>query len=817
MTYNTRNPLGSSDPRDLYDNAANLDNFINGTQETYNDRVGIPKKSLYGFEQQYEQTFYDAYNNGTTYNFPNIVVCTDGYTYRCLGTSVVGDNPVTSTSGNWIVLNKNGNFIYDYNFPTLSAADTYAVSVERTLIITKTWSTVPSTLSANIYMTTGGILTQTTNFIGKFSADDSQHFTVAVTGLERSIPQWWGALGDNSHDDTAAIQSVINSGAGVLDTGSSNLVYKVSRIVGRSNLEITGNGTFDFSSNTSYASSVLDPLILFQGSAGTAVLLTANAAAEATTLQLTSTTGLAAGEMIEIATPTDTGGFVDSSIAVHNGEMLKVSSVDSPVQITLESPILDKNGYTTAHSAQIRKITPVENVTIGKEIKIVGKGRPQPSGAGDMGIVVFYGKNINIHCSIRDVDSASIYLNAYDFRVTGTTITHPLKGASAQVNYGIVYFGSSKYGDISGNTLVNMRHGVVSSHLSTVLGAFYGVSRFINIHENTIRNTWHAGIATHNDAELIDIHNNTIIGCLIGINPRDRRVSVRDNTLIHNDKHISMSAHPSELLISGNIGYGGGYFIISSLVETSGSDLSDWTIVNNKGYGTSGIYIFAGTPLTFHRNLILKDNSLNNTVGLGGNTAAIKVDGVFKGVQINGNTVNGNTSGAGISIPEGVLDAEINQNSVRNVTAYAYIFSSSIFPTGYASNVSGGTWTIANPNGPNDGIGHIIVIKNDSSTNHSAKTVVLTGTNSSDAAQSETLNLPGSSTLVRSVKYYKTLTTAVPSATIGGDTMDIGWDTNTWVKGNTAKGYTQLYGNSLYIRNYSTLSSDNTDMGATKD
>src|SRR5690554_7402440 len=52
-TYNTQNPLGSSDPRDLYDNAENLDNFVNGALPAYDDRLGKSRKSWQGMEDEF--------------------------------------------------------------------------------------------------------------------------------------------------------------------------------------------------------------------------------------------------------------------------------------------------------------------------------------------------------------------------------------------------------------------------------------------------------------------------------------------------------------------------------------------------------------------------------------------------------------------------------------------------------------------------------------------------------------------------------------------------------------------------------------------
>lgn len=45
-TYNTGNPIGSTDARDLYDNAQNLDTAINSTAATFKDRLGATRPTL---------------------------------------------------------------------------------------------------------------------------------------------------------------------------------------------------------------------------------------------------------------------------------------------------------------------------------------------------------------------------------------------------------------------------------------------------------------------------------------------------------------------------------------------------------------------------------------------------------------------------------------------------------------------------------------------------------------------------------------------------------------------------------------------------
>lgn len=95
--------------------------------------------------------------------------------------------------------------------------------------------------------------------------------------------------------------------------------------------------------------------------------------------------------------------------------------------------------------------------------------------------------------------------------------------------------------------------------------------------------------------------------------------------------------------------------------------------------------------------------------------------------------------------------------------------------TGFASNVTGaGPWTMTTKNS-GDGLAHQVSIRNDSATNHAGKTVTLVGTDANGVAQTEVVTAPGASATVESVKYFLTLNTATPSATIGADTFDIGW------------------------------------------
>lgn len=64
--YNTGNPVGSSSPLDLYDNAENLDAGINGPEVAWVDRRGQTRKSWTGVETDFQKFLAD----GSTIEFP---------------------------------------------------------------------------------------------------------------------------------------------------------------------------------------------------------------------------------------------------------------------------------------------------------------------------------------------------------------------------------------------------------------------------------------------------------------------------------------------------------------------------------------------------------------------------------------------------------------------------------------------------------------------------------------------------------------------------------------------------------------------------
>lgn len=117
MAYDTNNPVGSKDPRDLYDNATNFDNYSVGPDPFYPNRFGVQKLSIEGQQQAFEsaqtgrQTAFEQfladsafiyigdYGAGLNFTSRTQYMIRDGVAYRVSpGTTV----PYTTT-GNWAI------------------------------------------------------------------------------------------------------------------------------------------------------------------------------------------------------------------------------------------------------------------------------------------------------------------------------------------------------------------------------------------------------------------------------------------------------------------------------------------------------------------------------------------------------------------------------------------------------------------------------------------------------------------------------------------------------------------------------------------
>ena len=90
---------------------------------------------------------------------------------------------------------------------------------------------------------------------------------------------------------------------------------------------------------------------------------------------------------------------------------------------------------------------------------------------------------------------------------------------------------------------------------------------------------------------------------------------------------------------------------------------------------------------------------------------------------------------------------------------------------GYVAAGSGATLTLA-ATSAGDGLAHLTSIT--TTTDQSGKTFLITGTDENGVAQTETVTGPNNTT-VYGVKYFQTISSIVPSSSLGASTVNIGW------------------------------------------
>lgn len=184
-TYNTGNPIGSVDVRDLYDNSENLDNFTNGPLDAYTDRLGVSRQSLQGIRNASQYVDIGPYGPGLLLTSRNQVFSYLGEFYAP-GPSITLPYTTTGVGAAEIA-----------NFRSVGDA------------------ILRSDLADDADPSNGASL------IGYKSR------TVSEVLGEHASPFDYGAAGDGVSDDTAALAAAFSSGKTVR-LGQDGVTYKVT-------------------------------------------------------------------------------------------------------------------------------------------------------------------------------------------------------------------------------------------------------------------------------------------------------------------------------------------------------------------------------------------------------------------------------------------------------------------------------------------------------------------------------------------------------------------------------------------------------------
>jgi len=230
MTYNTNNQLGSNDPRDLSDNAENLDRAANSqASRTWTDRFNRNRKTFYGFEQDFADFIAASgfvnlgnYTTGLVLNNFNTTFTKDGLAYRAAPTTVL---PYTTT-GVWA--SESSKFVIAGD--STLRQDLAAFSGAG-LIGFRRYPTLPATTVDAAFKASGVISVVSAGAVGDGVADDTAAIVLAeaaafVSGAELLFPAGY------TFTSTASIElrvPLMGAGATLVAT---NPAERTDRILG---------------------------------------------------------------------------------------------------------------------------------------------------------------------------------------------------------------------------------------------------------------------------------------------------------------------------------------------------------------------------------------------------------------------------------------------------------------------------------------------------------------------------------------------------------------------------------------------------------
>lgn len=459
----------------------------------------------------------------------------------------------------------------------------------------------------------------------------------------------FGAVGDGVADDTAAIQAAIDAAIGkklFFPAGTYRLTagLTVSSSVG---LVLDPSATLDYSEVAAGTSLGQRIAVTFSGAVGADFDVTANIAARATTISLSSTTGLAADDWILVRSddPYAPGG---SSLERTLGHIARIRTVDSATQITTWEP--SPFAYTESLNLRITKVTMLEGASIEG-------GRILCGGVGSAHSGVRFNYCDAPMCRDVSVDGAEdagvAFANCVAPEVHNCKVARSTSpgGAIGNTGYAIAVYGGVG-GAASGNRLYNSRHAIAGGGFAGVVSlGFEFIGNDVFACGFASASTW--AVDCHEDCYNWKFIGNTISGCHGGAVLRGPSTVFSSNTVrdtvaggVHVQQFLTNSIGLPRITVSDNVIENTGSFGVRALGHGFGTDkIINLVISGNHVSGTGDHAIL----LDYTFGATLASNTVSNIGGSARNAILIRN---CERVSISGGQYDSSllTNGNGIAI-----------------------------------------------------------------------------------------------------------------------------------------------------------------------
>lgn len=254
-----------------------------------------------------------------------------------------------------------------------------------------------------------------------------------------SNPLDQGAVGDGAADESSQVQAAIDAATGVVDLlGKTYRCDSALLFNAGDDGKTLRNGTLVFSSSAD------DEYLKIVGSRGSAVALTADVAAGAESISVASAAGLSSGDWLFLYSDAIFGGGSNKT-----GEVVRIKSI-SGSDVTLVEPLYE--AYTQANNAAIRKLSPVQNVTL-QDVEIQCSAAASGTGLAVYGDIV---ENLQLqNVRVLSPKGSGIEIRhgincmAFESTVLGSAVT----------GIGFKVVGHSRNVDLSGCRALNLATG----------------------------------------------------------------------------------------------------------------------------------------------------------------------------------------------------------------------------------------------------------------------------------------------------------------------------------------------------------------------